>query len=213
MSSPLVGLLFLLLVTVTAANILAPTLKWTRSGCAFASCPPGWYGPPSASTDGVFTTMNGTIIRVNPRNGLVIWQSNLCHGMSTSGIVIGDINGDSVNEVVVAHWNGCVVALDSSTGQPLSGWPVIITNLAPRSLILVDVDNSGQQDVVIDEGAIVLRWDGSQISFSPVSSSTASFTRDRSASIDINGDAVPDLLVPTQSGISSACLLYTSRRG
>lgn len=92
-------------------------------------------------------------------------------------------------------------AIDIPSGLPLSGWPVYLTNWPEGFPTVVDVNNSGCQDIIFSTngGEIhALANDGTEIAGFPKVMSTASISG--AAAGDIDGDGLYELVAATWDG-------------
>ncbi len=118
---------------------------------------------------------------------------------------LGDVTADG-NPELMAFDNHLgsgyrVVVIDISTGSPLSGWPVSLTNWPEGFPTVVDVNDDGYQDVcfVTNGGELfALSNDGLTISGYPKMMSTAAISGVSAG--DIDGDGYYELVAATWDG-------------
>ena len=67
--------------------------------------------------------------------------------------VIGDVNNDGRNDVVVGGQNSRLYAYDSN-GALLPGWPAVTTSAVNSTPAVGDVDGDGQNEVVVGTGTL-----------------------------------------------------------
>ena len=70
-----------------------------------------------------------------------------------SSPVIGDVNGDGSNDVVVGGQDGKVYAWDAN-GRTLAGWPGTALAAVASSPAIGDVDGDGHNEVVVGDGSL-----------------------------------------------------------
>ena len=82
------------------------------------------------------------------------WVRNAAGGwFSWSSPVIGDVNSDGSNDVVVGGQDGKVYAWDAN-GNPVPGWPAVAMAAVASSPAVGDVDGDGRNEVVVGVGSL-----------------------------------------------------------
>ena len=105
---------------------------------------------------------------------------------------LGDLNGDSLIDIVFADFSGSVYAVNSS-GQAAPGFPV---NLAPDSPFnaspcIAELDNEGGPEIIIsnqNKNLYILKNDGTQMSYSPLTMDGDGFPSQAIEDLDNDGD-------------------------
>lgn len=178
-----------------------------------------------SSIDMAFTLRTKDLVRINSfTHGVVSAPKSYGVGDGSAagntylptGVVSGDVNGDQVDDLVVANSGSSTVQvmLNDGTGF-FRAQPQVGVGAAPHTVALSDLDGDGDLDVVSAERSArtvsVLLNDGR----GKLTYSLSYVVRGAPAALaigDINDDRFPDILVATQ-GTDGASLLYNSGGG
>jgi hypothetical protein len=163
------------------------------------------------------------IIYVTPGGTLQAWNadgSNVAHFPVTLGTLsevspaAGDVNNDGVIDIVAltsGSSTGKVHVIDSSTGLPLPGWPVTLSQsnsgtMAP-SPALADFNFDGFLEIVTANNSSPLSEAGVRVynyqgTVQPGWPRTTNFHTSESSPIvaDVSGDGIPDILFGNEDG-------------
>jgi len=208
-------------VEPTAAEVAEPVLKWQLAGCYSSWCETGWYSSPAVADvdgDGAAEVVASaySIVVLDGATGSVEWRVASGHdatepgatnvGRTWPGIVIADVDGDGSEEIVTAHGNGWV-SVYTGSGLFEAGWPRQPAANELRGLSVGDLDGDGTLEIVVTAASYsavntwVLEHDGTTRPGWPQLSGGGGYAygvfNDTSAIADLNGDGVPELLVPS----------------
>lgn len=142
--------------------------------------------------------LGGTVIDAPLQAGRV-WEQVLPDGRNAPATpVIADVNGDGVLDVIIADARGFVLALDGEEGKRIFDVDVADRILAPP--VAGDLTRNREADVVVGTyGGNVLALDGrGQVLWRAANLELGSIVN-RPVLHDVNGDGVPDVIVPTES--------------
>ncbi len=121
------------------------------------------------------------------------------------GLGLGDLTGDGAPELLATdHILGAgnrVFALSLNTGSMLPGWPVEINGVPKGLPTVVDVDDDGYQEFVIETDAglvYAVKNDGSVAAGFPKTMQAASYSGVSAG--DIDGDGLYELVAATTTG-------------
>ena len=208
------------------SGIAAPVLKWQHGGCYNSWCETGWYSSPAVADlngDGAIEVIASaySVITLNGTTGELIWRVKSGHdrtedpgsvdnvGRTWAGIVIADMDDDGDIEIVTAHGGG-YVSVYNREGYFEPGWHQHPIGKEFRSLAVADIDGDG--DIEIAVGAArgdrtnvwVFEHDGSIRSGWPrlndgEDGSAWGTYNDNIGAGDIDGDALPELIVPSDT--------------
>ena len=207
-------------------GIAAPVLKWQHGGCYNSWCETGWYSSPAVADldgDGTIEVIASaySVVALNGTTGELIWRVKSGHdrtedpgsvdnvGRTWAGIVIADVDDDGEIEIVTAHGHG-YVSVYNHEGYFEPGWPQHPISKEFRSLAVADLDGDG--DIEIAVGAAredrtnvwVFEHDGSIRSGWPhlndgEEGSAWGTYNDNIGAGDIDGDGLPELIVPSDT--------------
>jgi hypothetical protein len=220
------ALLFLPASAAGAADrsgIAAPVLKWQHGGCCNSWCETGWYSSPAVADldgDGAIEVIASaySVVALNGTTGELIWRVKSGHdrtdpgasnvGRTWAGIVLADVDGDSDIEIVTAH-SGGYVSVYNHEGYFEPGWPQHPVDKEFRSLAVADLDNNGDIEIAVGRARLdkrnvwVFEHDGSIRSGWPQligdEGSAAGLYNDNIGAGDIDGDGLPELIVPSDT--------------
>jgi len=208
------------------SGIAAPVLKWQHGGCYNSWCETGWYSSPAVADlggDGTIEVIASaySVVALNGTTGELIWRVKSGHdrtedpgsvdnvGRTWAGIVLADVDGDGDTEIVTAH-SGSYVSVYNHEGYFEPGWYQHPADSEFRSLAVADLDGDG--DMEIAAGAArgdrtnvwVFEHDGSIRSGWPRLNDDAEGSawgtyNDNIGAGDIDGDGLPELIVPSDT--------------
>ncbi len=219
--------MILILAVLTCAadgsEIAAPVLKWQQCGCYNSWCETGWYSSPAVAdldSDGDMEIIASaySVVALDGETGDLLWRVKSGHdrndpdasnvGRTWSGIVIADVDNDGEIEIVTAHSGGCV-SVYNREGYFEPGWPQRPAGNEFRSLAVSDLDGDGEMEIAVGlakltkENVWVFEHDGSIRSGWPQligeEGSAAGLYNDNIGAGDIDGDGLPELIVPSDT--------------
>jgi len=123
----------------------------------------------------------------------VVWTHPL-GGSCLAVAAIGDISGDSVNDVLAGTWDSSVLAFDGATGDTL--WESVFPGFAyvQQIAVLDDVNGDGEQDAAIgtwdDRAFVISGLDGTELWSYPTLGDVWAVGR----SDDLTGDGVNEVV-------------------
>jgi hypothetical protein len=173
---------------------------------------------------GVSNSHSGVVAYINPGAHNTVWGRRLLSSVTPGpvNLTVADVNGDGLPDLVVAmryqptaNPAGATVGIAwlENTGLPTGEWiyhPIDTTAANwgdPRTVQAADIDGDGKIDVVTSDavtgtvawyqqGATPDTWTRHVIA--GVNTMNAHFGR----VVDMNGDGMPDILVPVTAGVS-----------
>lgn len=138
-------------------------------------------------------------------------------GAGPHGVVAADFNGDSKADLVISDPDGgalrVMIGKGDGTFQPAVVLPT--GGMTPQPVLSVDLNLDGILDLVtVNVGStgtvtVMLGKGGGQ--FAPPQQIMAAGSHSDVVATDVNGDRLPDLIVPVSNGSSVSVLLNTSR--
>jgi hypothetical protein len=204
------------------SGIAPPELKWQRGGCYASWCETGWYSSPAVvdiDGDGSNEVIGSaySVVALDGATGDLIWQTASGHdrsqpgasnsGRTWPGIVIADVDGDQISEIVTAHGGGYVSVYELN-GYFAPGWPRQPTGGNElRGLSVSDLDQDGTLEIIVT-GAVygkvntwVYEHDGQLRSGWPQLANDSGYAygifNDNAAVGDLDGDGFGELVVPS----------------
>lgn len=211
--------------TADGSEIAAPVLKWQQCGCYSSWCETGWYSSPAVAdldSDGDMEIVASaySLVALNGTTGDLLWRAKSGHdrsedpdsvdnvGRTWPGIVIADVDNDGAIEIVTAH-SGGYVSVYNNEGYFEQGWPQHPVANEFRSLAVFDLDGDGDMEIacglakLTKENVWVFEHDGSIRSGWPQligeEGSAAGLYNDNIGAGDIDGDGLPELIVPSDT--------------
>ncbi|MBK1734778.1 hypothetical protein CKO15_05635 [Halorhodospira abdelmalekii] len=132
-----------------------------------------------------------------PLQAGAVWAQTLPdERQAPSTPVIADINGDGVLDIIVADAKGFVLALDGEEGKRIFDVDVADRILAP--LVAGDLTGDRKPDIVVGtQGGTVLALDGRGQILWRAGDLELGTVVNRPVLHDVNGDGVPDVIVPS----------------
>jgi len=118
------------------------------------------------------------------------------------GIAIGDISGNGNPDLVFGGYDQFVHVLDPMTGTEVNGWPVDVNWNIAAAPALADIDNDGQEEIIVaHRGAVIFVFenDGSTFDSFPVSVGGAIESSPSVQDLDNDGDY--EILVGSSQGL------------
>ena len=207
------------------SGIATPVLKWQHGGCYSSWCETGWYSSPAVADldgDGAIEVIASaySVITLTGTTGELIWRVRSGHdrtedpgsvdnvGRTWAGIVLADVGGDGDTEIVTTHSGGYVLVYDHE-GHFEPGWPQHPVDKEFRSLAVADLDNDGDVEIAVGLARLdkrnvwVFEHDGNIRSGWPQligeGGSAAGLYNDNIGAGDIDGDGLPELIVPSDT--------------
>ena len=151
--------------------------------------------------------------------------NNVQNGQVFTDFEVADIDADGSLEIIIAYGNGSISVLNNQ-GYFESGWPQQPTTSSIRSLALADLDGDGKTEVIVgagvasavsvwayhSNGSLVSGWpqlDPSQQAGSNYEVKTGNAYSygvfgDGICTGDIDGDGLPEVIVPTDTAYIDA---------
>ena len=208
-----------------ADSIQAPELKWEYAGCYSSWCERGWYSSPAVfdlDGDGHPEVIGSaySVVVLNGETGELLWRVKSGHdrndadadnvGRTWPGIVIADVDNDAELEIVTAHGGGWVSVYNTQGYFDNNGWPwQNPTGHEFRSLSVADLDGDGDMEIVVGRAELkkhnvwVLDHTGKVCTGWPQlntnEGSAAGLYNDNIGLGDIDGDSLPDVIVPSDT--------------
>ncbi len=153
---------------------------------------------PGQTSDVISSQYFGHIYRIDGETGAQVWS----YDYGSSGIIqiskIRDVNGDNIDDILVAAFSGGVICLSGDNGQVLWNYPM---NFQYGVAAVPDLNNDGIDDMVTgdqDGTFYCISGTGSPLFFSHT------FAGDRINTVNIlpsiDGNASYELLVGTKNG-------------
>ena len=138
-------------------------------------------------------------------------------GAGPHGVVAADFNGDSKADLVVSDPDGgalrVLLGKGDGTFQPAVMLPT--GGSSPQPVVAVDLNLDGLLDLITvnvgSTGTVTVMLGKGAGQFAPPQQITAPGTHSDVLAADVNGDRLPDLLLPVSSGAMVSVLLNTSR--
>ena len=118
------------------------------------------------------------------------------------GIAIGDISGNGNPDLVFGGYDQFVHVLDPMTGTEVDGWPIDVNWNIVSAPALADVDNDGQEEIIVaHRGAVIFVFenDGSTFGSFPISLGGAIESSPSVQDLDNDGDY--EILVGSSQGL------------
>jgi len=118
----------------------------------------------------------------------------------TRSLALGDVDGDSIPDVVAACADGAVYAW-TMTGQLLPGWPVHADGPVSSSPAVVDLDGDGKCEVTVgcDDGDVYV-WSSSAVAVAGWPRSTGGAVKSSPCLDDFDADGQFELVVGSDDG-------------
>ena len=189
--------------------IQAPVLKWSQGGCFNSWCETGWYASPAVADldgNGSMEVLSGayTLFILNGENGHVLRSIDTPGSRIWPGVVVADLDGDNLNEILIAQGGGYLYVLDQDLNVIWSIQPV---SNELRGLSVFDLDNDGTLEIIVT-GAVygkvntwVYEHDGTLRSGWPQLSNDSGYAygvfNDNAAIGDIDGDGIGEIVIPS----------------
>jgi len=183
--------------TATAENIAG--FPYTITGSS-------WNGPIVADIDGdnhlevLVGTISGRLIALN-NDGTLNFERNL-GGQIKGSIVTGDLNNDSVSEIIFVKATGELYIVDNNgnDAEEFPNFPVNLGSGTEATPVLADMDNNGTVDIILGDNDGYLHSidiNGNETANFPIPLATTIKTSAALGDADNDGDL--DIAVPNQS--------------
>ena len=111
---------------IVDCSIGTPVQVWVYGGCGYACDVASYSSPAVANLSGrpVVLGASYSFYAVDGQNGSTIWSTN-GNNRLWADVVLADLTGDGVPEVITGQNRGAIVnAASLATGASVSGWPV-----------------------------------------------------------------------------------------
>jgi hypothetical protein len=133
------------------AAVQVPVLKWKHGGCYASWCETGWYSSPAVADldkDGKPEVIGAaySAFVLNGTNGKLKFSIDPPGGRVWPGVVVTDLQGDGLLEIVIAQGDG-YVSVYSRTGK--SVWTARPITSELRGLSVYDLDGNGKLEVIV----------------------------------------------------------------
>lgn len=139
-----------------------------------------------------------------------IWEAET-YGTFAGSPVIGDLDGNGTNEVVIAAFDvsggkrGGVYAFDN-LGNRLPGWPVLVEESFSAAPALGDVNGDGRLEISLPSwksGLLhLIQLDGFEVAGWPVGPLSSASLKSSSVIGDVDGDGHPDVVLSAPGYLS-----------
>ncbi len=209
-----------------AGDIPAPQLKWQNAGCYSSWCETGWYSSPAvADLDGdgrpEVIASAYSIVALDGATGDLLWRVKAGHdrndsdgssnvGRTWPGIVVADVDNDGELEIVTAHGGGWVSVYNTDGYFDNGGWPwKNPSGREFRSLAVADLDGNGDLEIIVGRAQLnknnvwVLEHTGKVRRGWPRlaggEGSAAGLYNDNIGIGDLDGDGLPEVIVPSDT--------------
>jgi pSer/pThr/pTyr-binding forkhead associated (FHA) protein len=132
-----------------------------------------------------------------PLQATKVWEQSLPGRRQPTTPALADINGDKFLDVIVADFNGFIIALDGQEGKKIFEAQIADGVLAPP--ITGDLSGDGFSDVVVagNTGRVVALNGRGQILWKTEKDLQLGAIINRPVLEDLNGDKIVDVIVPT----------------
>lgn len=143
--------------------------------------------------------------------------SYLSAGAGPHGVIAADVNGDSKADIVVTDPDGGALRVFLGKGDSTFQPPTVIQTggTTPQPVVAVDLNLDGWLDLVTvnvgSTGTVTILLGKGQGQFAAPQQLSVPGTHNDVVAADINGDRLPDLLLPVSNSASVSVLLNTSR--
>ena len=211
---------------LAAGDIPAPQLKWQNAGCYSSWCETGWYSSPAVADldgDGRPEVIGSaySIVALDGATGDLLWRVKSGHdrddsdgadnvGRTWPGIVVADVDNDGELEIVTAHGGGRVSVYNADGYFDNGGWPwKNPSGRELRSLAVADLDGDGDLEIIVGRAELnrtnvwVLEHTGKVRKGWPRlgsgEESAAGLYNDNIGVGDLDGDGLPEVIVPSDT--------------
>ncbi len=203
--------------TVYAYDARTGTLEWSASvsNRYYTRTPATLVDLTGDCIDEVLVSSdNGNIYALNGADGSTVWVYNISGRMSCGPITTADVNGDSINDVIVGHLSSCncgtpggVTVIDGSTGSRIWGHTFTGPNMTHGGgRVVSDFDSDGHLEIAVvpywsnymcfgdgvfrmyDAATGTLEWTASNV------------VGEGSAFADVDGDGCSEIMVLPSAG-------------
>ncbi len=97
----------------------------------------------------ITATQTGSLIVLNPDNTAYPNFPVALGGAVLGPPAIADLNGDGVQDILIATLNGNLHAINSATGQNLSGFPVTMVGGSQNPITVANLDSDNHPEIIV----------------------------------------------------------------
>jgi len=131
-------------------------------------------------------------------------------GYTASTPALADIDGDSLNDIIIPEWQGTIYAWNHN-GDNVSGWPVELHGAIYASPAVADINNDGMLEIYVGTHIWLygLYQNGTPLPAWPINLS--GIARSSPAIGDVDGDGLLDIVqISTERSVINMSLIHTT---
>jgi hypothetical protein len=193
----------------SAEAIASPALKWQHGGCYSSWCETGWYASPAVADldgDGRMEVIAAaySLFVLNGEDGSLQWSADPPGSRVWPGVVVADLDDDGDLEVVTGQGGGYLNVYDHAGNLVWSRQPA---SSELRGLSAYDLEGDGTLELIVTAAVgsktntWVLSHQGDTLPGWPQLNNDSGYAwgvfNDNAAIGDMDGDGVPEIVVPS----------------